>query len=202
MNIIFIKLGVGTDQYTNARIGLFMDLSLPIAAINYDDMDSNIVSALNAAIIIQITQDEFYTIGGLLVITPPVVVPTNYLITLTNYIVGCPLDGDAFFLLRAGVFFKITWDDMRTCIGSKPRQVWRVGSLGKPIIGATEYLDPIFEKDVHVLVNGQKLYPETDYVDYSPLELAEIDYYILDKPGLKITRPDGFKDELVEITQI
>lgn len=203
--IIYFKLGVGITTFSDESLGIYLSTPSRLAiATDLTNTNANIYSALLAGIIIQINEQEYYTILGA---TPPVIltpVNTNYLFTLSTELQECPAGTDTFFLLKENRWFRVSWTTMKNCINQVSLFLFRVGQGGLyrgtpiPNDGDTTYQnDELKNRDITLTVNGIRMYPSSVY---DPADLPEIDYYLHDKDTGIITRPYTFKNK--EIIQI
>lgn len=209
MTLIYFKLG-SLPEYTEETLDFHLGNNYPDAGVlDYTNLNPNILVANNAGEIIQINEQEYYSIiNGQAVANGTQVVNAGDLITLTNYLNVCPLDNDVFFVLKAGKWFKISWLRMKQCISTGVRTdfLFRVGDetfvdgLTIPNDGDTTFQnDKIKNIDITIKANGIEIYPQSVYkVD----QLPNVDYYTHNKVDGIITRPAKFKDEeIIHITQ-
>lgn len=167
MKIIYIKLGIGINSYDHERLNIHLSTPDNIAiAIDYLNADEAIFKSLQVDEIIQISEYEFNQLPSSTV-SPPISTNTNYLLTLNNFITGCPQDTDSFFLLRGAQFFKVLWGNLKTClagsVSAKFELVFRVGLIspggGLPADGDSEFTLPaLIGKKIRMELNGIPIY--------------------------------------------
>ena len=206
MVIIYIKLGTLSD-YREERLNI--TLSNPGTAASADQFDYNningdISSALNAGGIVQINEAEYWTIKHGTPAPPPLQINTNYLLNLTSTLTVCPDNNAKFFLYQNAQWYGILWSKIKSClVATKAREVFLVGKVGKAQNGDTTYVNATFiGKDMAIKVLGINLYTYDEW-DLSTAPDDTIDYCNYDKTTGTFTRPASFKSrEIVECYEV
>lgn len=181
-SLIYVKLGVGVTTFMEQELGVIMDADLmPLAVIDYTNLTPRIHQALDAGTIVQISENEYYTILSGFTPEVPIEVNTNNLLTLTRYWEGCPPDNCAFFFVIGGVFYKTAWSTMKSCAASGAvNLLFRVGDINFPVPypqdgDDTFQSDLLKHKDVEniiITVSGVEIHhfddnPNVDYFNYN-----------------------------------
>lgn len=197
---IFFKLGSVAAWYHqrfNIRLqqgGIFASY-IPI-----NNIDAEIAQGLNIGEIIQITEAEYYSIGP----TGPGIEINPNTITLANFLVGCPIDQAVFFTWVGGTWYKIWWEDIKSCITLTATLIlqgsFKVGKVGYPQKGDNVWQDNNFkDKSMRMKVNGITMYTEDEWQNGDSPTMSNIDYINFDPIAGQFTRPSGFQaGEIIE----
>jgi hypothetical protein len=210
MPIIYVKLGVGVNNYFDERLDFALDSTYkPAGMLDYTNLTEDINSGLNAGTIIQIDEKAYNDIIS--TFSPPEVnqISTNYLITLGKFLQGCPVDATEFFCLSQGQWFKILWKDLKGCVLTSGRLniLFKVGTdagINIPNVGANSFSDPLLigrsYRNLIVKTGNLEIFHKSYYAG---AELDANDYYDLDPVGGLLTRPLTFQDkEIFSIREV
>lgn len=206
---IYIKLGTA-DHYEDDRLGFLLDeTNGPVAAVlDYNNLTPEIFQGLNAGLIVQITEEEFY--GLQTEPTPPINVDTNYLITLSNFIPPCPTNGFVMFGYYDSKWWKITWQTIKECLGGTSTLSnvikFRIGNAGNPVwVPAAESntfqhddligITPELCDKILVLLNGVELHHKSYYDNGVPNDVTDFNWYEIDDETGDFTMNLNFADK-------
>lgn len=205
---MYVKLGDVTE-YTNERLGFHLIApDFPAGTLDFQNINDEIISDLNSGHIIQINSAEFNTIIGAIVPSDPIIVTTNYLLTLTNYLAVCPLDASVLFLYQDNKWYKILWGTLKDCatggVGGY-NNLFRVGSALAPLPQPGDLsftLPTLIGKDplkLQMFSNGGEIFNESMY---TVPERAIYDNWSLNAGTGLFTRTQAFQDkEIIRLKQ-
>lgn len=210
MVLIYVKLGEGYTTYQHERLRFQLNEPLlPAGVLDFNNIDEQISSSLNAGEIIQISEGEYNEIVTASNPTPPIPIDPGNLITLSKYWSGCPPNNADFFLLYGTEFYKILWGTLKTCIGSKVRLLFRVGDEANPDNYPVDTDDSFTDDNLigldptklMVTINGIEIYWKDKF---SVADQPVSDYWDLDTEFGEFSRPNlKFNEkDMVAITQI
>lgn len=190
MPLIYFKLNTGQTYFRDEDLEIELNISVPAAVTDYTNITPAITEGLNAGIIIQITEAEFYGLAG----GPPIVINPGYLITINSFISGCPNPNSVFYTYYSGKWWGILWSQIKSCITAgttSERHLFTVGIAVAPypVPGDNKIILPGLigktTQDIILLINGTELYPQDNY---DSADWVNTDYYTFDSPLGTITR--------------
>lgn len=198
----YVKLGVGVLEFYDERLQLRLEaIDKPAAVFDYLNITDETQTALKTSQIIQITEDEYWTIlNGL---NPsPIVVNTNYLILLSNYLSTCPEDDSMLFIRQNNNWYKLTWETVKRCINKAGfSEAWMVGKDGKAQHDDTSYQNNNYiGLNLRMKVMGSTMY---SIEEWDNPEADTIDTVDFDTVTGTFSRPAKFKSgEIIEVYQV
>jgi hypothetical protein len=209
MPLIYVKLGSVTE-YKDERLNLSLsDPDNIAAALDYLNLNEDVIKALNTGVIVQITEAEYY--GVISTNVEPISVPTSYLPTLSKYLTYKFNDNAIFFAYYNNQWYKVLWSEIaKHFSGNAFRVAFRVGDptlvpgAGEnyPADGESSFiLNVLKDKDwenITVTLNGSEIY---NYNLHTPENQTSLDNWNIDPDTGEFSKLVPFNtDDIITIT--
>lgn len=117
MPLLYIKLGTATE-YLSQRQDFYLDSDHPATILDYSNLDADIITSLNAGLLTQISESDYYNFISSLTPATPINVDSNYLLTLTRSLSVCPINTSVLFIMQNGLWYKLPWSVAKSCIAA------------------------------------------------------------------------------------
>jgi hypothetical protein len=208
---IYIQLDEAAEWH-NEQLNLHLTAEKPAAVFDYTNINADVIEALNANEIMQISQEDYFNVVGE-DLEELDIIPHD-LITLNQFMAPCPVAGFVMFGWYNNQWYKILWSTLESCLGgggSFTPLHFTVGDTTPtaepwhPTNGQSSFTNPDLvgytAEQLLVSLNGVRLYPRSYYVN--PLDETLFNWYEVDELTGELSVNVAFADgDIMEISKL